>query len=125
MNNHSQNNPKPFGLRTRHIENIFVLLVLAIPLYISGYHATDWLAYGAVFFTFKHAQIADRMREQEEAREKPSIECAEWSDRFFVAKEVLWVGFFILAGAYTALVGCGLFLLYPAWRRFYRKRWPL
>lgn len=115
----------PFWLRTKHVENVFVFGCLALTTVLTHGGWKDWLAVAAVYFTFKHAQIADRMREQEDLRPIPSIECPEWLDRFFVLKEMCWIAFFVVSGSYPALAGCFLFLAYPVWRRFFRKHWPL
>jgi hypothetical protein len=78
----------------------------------------------AVSLAFAHAQVADRLREKEAARATPEVECHRWLDRYWTAKEVAWVAYFATAGAWTALAGCGVFLAYPLWRRWYRPPAP-
>jgi len=60
------------------------------------------------------------MQEGEKASETPTTECYPWFQRYLVVGECLWTAYFILLGAYSALVGVAMMLLYPAWRRFYR-----
>lgn len=121
----------------------------------ENFYAT-WITAGAVFLTFMHMQVADRLAEAEDRRvslerevrslsqryehaaDKPPladvqtaedklrvhVECYWKLKWFLVAKEILWLATFILLKAWPALVGVGLFLLYPVWRHYYRKRRP-
>jgi hypothetical protein len=50
------------------------------------------------------------------------VECYRWARRYFVTKELFWCAYFALRGSWSALAGVGLFLLYPLWRRWWRKR---
>jgi hypothetical protein len=116
--------------------------------------AATWVTAAAVFLTFMHMQIADRLADAEELRtrlqqkadkavsfaktmgDNTSIAAAEaakvtldhyvecyWKLTWYlVAKEILWLVTFVLLKAWPALVGVGLFLLYPIWRHFYRTR---
>jgi hypothetical protein len=111
-------------LRTWHFE----LFVVALALFAVAAWRGVWTEYvgaAAVSLTFAHAQVAERLREQDAAREEPTVSCNVWSTRYFVAKEVLWAVLFLGIGAYTALVGVGLFLAYTPWRRFWRVHYPL
>lgn len=113
-----------------------------------------WVTAGAVFLTFMHMQIADRLAETEglrtrlqqeaDARERFArtmgdntsiasaaaarttldhyVECYWKLKWYLVGKEILWLVTFVLLKAWPALVGVGLFLLYPVWRHFYRAR---
>jgi hypothetical protein len=42
-----------------------------------------------------------------------------------VTKECLWLVYFILHHSWSALAGVGLFLAFPIWRKWWRKRKPL
>ena len=108
-------------VRTWHVEMAAVGLVLAAVALARGTW-TEWLAAGAVLATFGHASVAERLREQEAARDAKAVECHRWLGAYYVAKEVLWVAFFASTGAYAALVGCGVFLAYPIWRWWWRGR---
>ncbi len=46
---------------------------------------------------------------------------AAWAMRYLVTKECIWVAYFVIHCAWSALVGAGLFLLYPLWRSWYRR----
>lgn len=127
--------------------------VAALTVTPENYYAT-WATAGAVFLTFMHVQIADRLAEAEDHRERLRREAQALSQRYehaaerppladvkaaddryrahvecywklkwyLVAKEILWLVTFVLLGAWPALVGVGLFLLYPVWRHYYRTR---
>lgn len=56
-----------------------------------------------------------------EAKLVEHVECYRWMARYFIAKELCWLGYFSMHGAWPALVGVGAFLIYPAWRRFHRR----
>ena len=74
---------------------------------------------------FAHAQIAERLREQEALRVNPSVSCHQFLGRYFLLREILWTAYFVALGAWSALVGCALFALYPVWRRAWRKMHPI
>lgn len=112
-------------MKTWHIEHLVVLGALTATAIISGSKAVDWLAAGAVLCSFGHASVSDRLVEREATRIIPEVECAKKAAYYWVAKELLWVATFISTRTWPALVGCGLFLAYPFWRKFYRKRYPL
>lgn len=106
----------------------FELLVAAHALALPLCFSFSWLELvgaGAVLLALAHAQVADRMAEQEAKRTEPDVHCWRWSRRYFVGKELLWLAYFVGNGSWTALVGCGVFLLYPLWRSWYRRRWPV
>jgi len=118
-------------MKTWQIEMIVVGNVLA-PIAIltakpENYYA-ELIGSLAVLLTFAHVQVADRLAEKAEADEKlgeESVECHQWTRRYLLSKEICWLLYFVLLGAYSALVGVGIFLLYPAWRHYYRKKRPL
>lgn len=112
-------------MKTWQIEAIVVSVVLLVVWFLTGHKPIELLGSLAVLFTFKHAQIADRMQERQAIKEKPDVHCYRWSNRYFVSKEVLWIAFFALTGAYAAIAGAILFCVYPVWRKLYRKRHPL
>jgi hypothetical protein len=111
----------------------------------------DGLGALAVFLSFGHTTIAERMRERQQSitvrvaggtavqdgvifhlpyqevtlGSAHIVSCHRLLTRYLVGKEVAWVAFFLLTKSYPALVGCGLFLLYPVWRRYWRKVHPL
>jgi hypothetical protein len=78
----------------------------------------------AVLATFAHAQVAERMREKEALKAKPDVHCHRWSTRYFFAKELLWLSYFVAHRSWSALVGVGVFLAYPLWRKWWRARRP-
>lgn len=75
---------------------------------------------------FEHAAEAPPLQEVEQAEQRlvNHVECYRWLRRYLVAKELCWLSYFVMLSAWSALVGVGVFLLYPAWRHYYRKRRP-
>lgn len=111
-------------IRTWHIELAVAAAVLIVVALATG-GALELLGAGAVLGSFAHAQVADRLAEREAARERPAVECHRWAARYLVGKELLWCAYFVLHGSWSALAGVGLFLAYPSWRRWWRRRHPL
>lgn len=107
-------------MRTWMIELAVVACVLLAVAIMSG-KDVEILAAIAVTLTFAHAQVADRMAEQNAGMRDPYVECYWLSIRYFVTKEAVWAIYFIYIGAWSALVGAGLFLLYPLWRKWWRS----
>lgn len=118
-----------FGVKTFVIESAFVLISLCSTAFFMGKEWQEWIAVFAVYFTFKHASVSNRMEEQEGLRaskgEKITVSCYKKSTHFFYAKEVLWFAYFSLSGSYSALAGVIVFLLYGWWRKAYRKHKPI
>jgi hypothetical protein len=110
------------------IESAFVLTILLATAIVSGKGWIEYLAVLAVYFTFKHASVSERLREANEANAKKATaettSCAHKLQQFFILKEILWVAFFVLSGAWSALAGCGIFFLYAWWRAAYRRHHP-
>ena len=116
----------PLKLHIYQKEYLFVLCVLVTPLLITGaFRWTEVIAVAAVFFTFRHAQIADRMQESQAAKAHPDVPCHWQSNYFFAGKEALWITFFILIHSWAALSGSIIFFCYPFWRKYYRNKHPV
>ena len=119
--------PKTWQIEMIVVGNILfpVALLTAKP---ENYYA-EYIGALAVLLTFAHVQVADRLAEQAEQEEKEkgetTVDCHRWTKRYLLSKEICWCLYFVLLGAYSALVGVGVFLLYPVWRHYYRKRRPL
>ena len=99
----------------------FVLLFLLISLFFKSFEFSEIICSLAVLFTFMHGQVSDRMREQQESKESPEVKCYRFSIFYYFAKEATWVYYFYLVNSYAALLGAIIFLLYPFWRKIYRK----
>jgi len=117
--------PQKFCLRTWHFELIVVCGALVAVNLSAKAKPIEWIGALAVLLSFGHASVCDRMAERQAQMSKPDVDCHKWSLRYFVGKEVLWVIYFFLHHSYSALVGCGVFLLHPIWRHWYRRRRPL
>ena len=92
---------------------------------VTGGSVVEFVGAAAVFLGFMHAEIADRMVEREARRPVAEIECYPWARRYFLAKELLWLSYFIAHKSYAALAGVAVFVVYPLWRAWYRRRFPL
>ena len=110
---------------TWHWETAFVTLILATVAIATGSKPVEWLGSLAVLVGFGHASIGVRMAEREAQRVKPSVECYAKQVVYYVAKELLWASYFISTHAWSALVGCGVFLAYPFWRATWRRYNPI
>lgn len=102
----------------------FILLMVAVlttpspQLDPRGFVIT-WVSALAVMGSFLHAKVGYRMSEAMEAQNMPEVSCYKYAGSYWVAKEILWFVVFIASGAYPAIVGNIIFILYPAWRKVY------
>lgn len=71
-----------------------------------------WLSAFAVFVTFVHGAMSFDISEASSDRRSSFSMGFYW-----VSKEFLWLTVFLLSGAYPAIVGTVLFILYPLWRK--------
>jgi hypothetical protein len=109
-------------IKTYHIEAVVVAVVLIATVLVSGRQVKEWVGALAVFFTFMHAQVADRMAEKQASMVEPSVTCYPFLTRYYAAKEFLWILYFALSQTWSALAGGVIFLLYPFWRKYRRSR---
>jgi hypothetical protein len=112
-------------MKTWHYEVIFVGLVLCGVTIFFANNWINWITTAAVWVTFNHAQIADRLQERQGVMDKPTVECYHKLNKLFATKEVLWIVAFVLMKNYAAIIGSIMFALYPIWRKIYRKYKPL
>lgn len=112
-------------MKTWHYESAVVAVVLFTVAWFHAHVWTEWVGSLAVLVNFGYASIADRLAERQAAQAKPEVECYWKLVYYFVAKEALWAVFFLATKSYAALAGVALFLLYPMWRKWYRRRFPL
>lgn len=115
---------------TWHFETAFVFLILLTVALLTSpsldalsdtaqltQFLVVWLSVFAVLGSFLHAKVGYRMAEALEAQEAPPSSCYEWSGKYWLSKEILWFLVFLLSGAYPAIAGTIIFILYPAWRK--------
>lgn len=112
-------------MKTWYIEAGVVAVVLFVQLFFTHFYISEIICSFAVFVTFLHAQIADRMQERQAILETPDVHCHWKLNWFFTIKECLWIAFFLMTNSYSALSGAILFSLYPFWRKYWRKINPL
>jgi hypothetical protein len=114
-------------MKTWHFEMTTVAIVLVTTLCATGRWnvGAEWVGAIAVLLTFGHASVSDRLAEHvaktESITGEAVVECHRWAGRYWVGKELMWLVYFLLLQAYSALVGVAVFLVYPAWRAWYRK----
>ena len=109
-------------MRTWVAEALLVAWVLMLVANATGGGLVQWVSALAVLLSFCHAQVAARMAEKQAASARPDVACWRWSQRYLVGKELSWCFVFAATGAWPALAGVALFLSYPAWRRYHRRR---
>lgn len=115
------------GCNTYHIEMFVVAVILLITLLITQKWYIEWIWTLAVFLTFWHASVANRLEESEWKRQQKweldehRVWCWYKLQRYYYAKEICWTIYFIFLWARSALVGVMIFLLYWPWRKLYRK----
>lgn len=97
-------------------------ILLAVNFFTHKLFTIEMLAALAVFLSFAHTQVTDRMAEQEGLKEKPVVGCFKMMWYYFIGKEICWCLYFFLNHSYSALVGVIIFLCYPVWRSVYRSR---
>jgi hypothetical protein len=125
---------KPKRGSTWHYEAAFVAIVLLTvsalttpPLasaFLGGVQLRTfliiWISAGAVFGSFLHAQVGTYMAEDMSHTEEPLTECYHKLGEYWVYKEILWFLVFLLSGAYPAIAGNVIFILFPVWRKIYK-----
>ncbi len=108
-------------------EVLLVGILLIINLMIFDLRWQEWVAVIAIIFTFMHGQVARYLSEAEMieyhsgSRIFQKRSSSHKESFFYLAKEIMWFAYFISLGAYTAILGTVLFIIYPFWRTFYRK----
>jgi hypothetical protein len=113
-------------MKTWKVEMLVVAIILvAINFFTNRLFTIEILAMVAVLLSFGHAQIANRLIEQEALRDQPTVECYKRMHYYFVGKECFWLLYFFMSQSYSALAGVFLFIAYPIWRKWWRKIKPL
>lgn len=109
-------------IRTWHLETAVVYTILvATNLYVHA-DTAGWVAAVAVGLSFGTASIGQRMTEAQEKQAVKTVHCYKAYNWYFVGKEIMWVATFVMLKSWASLVGCGIFLIYPVWRRYYTMR---
>ena len=112
-------------MKTWHFETAFVAIILMVTTLIAGAPAHEWIGMGAVLAGFGHASIANRLAEQQATKEVPDVHCYKKLKYYWIGKEILWFSYFLILGAWTALVGAAVFMAYPFWRKYWRRIHPI
>lgn len=113
----------PKSFHVFHIEDIFVALVLIGTALFFGENYIEWIGVLAVFMAFKHTVVAFRLEDTVQTMERHAhiSHPKNRQAQLFYTKEILWFIYFVLLGAWSALVGVILFLLYPFWHKARKK----
>jgi hypothetical protein len=109
-------------IRTWMIESFTVMVILIIAMTFHPFSWAEFICGLAVWLSFMHAQVSNRMEEKQAKLIKPDVDCYRWSARYFILKELLWIFFFLLSKSYSAITGSVVFFLYLFWRRYYNMR---
>jgi hypothetical protein len=112
-------------MKTWHYEHAVIIAVLTIVWIATGHESKEAVGSLAVYLGHGCASIGARMEEREALRDKPSVECVRHYWRYYVGKEIAWFVYFVWSGAWSALVGCVLFGVYPFWRKYWRRIKPI
>lgn len=102
-----------FLKKTWHVESLFVLIVLCLTAVISHKGKVEWIGVAAVFFSFMHASVSERLGEAENKRfvndEAVYVDCYKKLPVYFYIKEICWLSYFVLIGAWSAITGVFIF----------------
>lgn len=103
-------------------------VVLSVTVLVTGNEPVEWVGAFAVWLATRRLSIADRTAEAERARvdagSPPLTECYRWQVRYLFMGELAWTVYFVMLGAWSALVGVAWMLVYPIWRKVYRRYRP-
>jgi len=124
---------KRLGCSTYHIEMAVVGIILITAAIISKKWWVERVGVLAVFLTFWHASVADRLEEAEHHRQQKTnhqedehtVWCYHKLQKYYYGKELCRTIYFIALGARSALIGVVVFMLYTPRRRLYRKHHPM
>lgn len=111
-------------IRTWQVEITVAALLLGVTAILSSNTLASWVSALGVTMTVAKAQIADRMNEDQLLQTRPSVECYRWNVAYTILGEICWALVFLITHTYPALVGVGIMLSYPLWRRWYRTHHP-
>ena len=79
--------------------------------------AIELLGALAVLLSFMHAQVSFRHAEASR-KSQPQVSCHWIAQYYFLGKEACWFSYFLCLGAWSALIGVLIFLIYPVWRKY-------
>ncbi len=121
---------KKTGLKPHYIETAVAAAILVATAIISGKGIVEWVGVLGVILTFEYQVLSTYLREHAEARkqkghEKKSDTIYMEIQVLFYLKEVIWTAYFLALGAYSAIAGTIIFIIYGAWRKLYRQEIPL
>lgn len=109
-------------VKTWYYEAAVMALLLGISLMFGVVNLAALLSAAAVFTSFMHCQVSDRLREYASGQQAVPPECHTKERYYFFLKEILWIATFISLQAWPALIGSFGFIIYPIWRKFWRQR---
>jgi len=101
-----------------------VVIVLVFTAIVSGRELVEWLGVFGVILTFEYTLIATRLGENEEHGTQEEKKYFKRLLLFYYLKELVWLAYFIILGAWSAIVGVVIFLLYGGWRIAWHKHSP-
>lgn len=94
---------KVTGLQTYVFEYIVVLGILVATALVSKNGIVEWIGVAAVFFSFAHMSVAERLREREAYRhlygKEIGVDCFYKLNWYYHLKEIYWLAYFTILGA--------------------------
>ena len=98
-----------------------ILIVTGTLSVIGGFPIIEAIISGsAVWLTFSHAQVSDRLAAYARKGSKP-VECVRFERLYYIGKELMWLALFVWQWNLPALVGTIAFILYPIWRSYHAQ----
>jgi uncharacterized membrane protein YfcA len=106
---------KFFKVKTYHLEMLFVAVILSAVVIASGSGFIEWIGAIAVLLSFGYMTLNNRLHESQEQEDQGKLYY------YYMSKEIFWLMYFVILGAYSGIVGIFIFICYHPWRNYYRK----
>ncbi len=98
-------------MKTWVYESGVVFSALLLTSFLKGFTLPEVTCGLAVWITFMHGQVSERMQYKQSQMVVPDVDCYKWSNRYFISKEILWIAFFVMVHSYSAIVGSVIFFI--------------
>lgn len=113
------------GAKTWHVEHAIAGALLfgifSVRFWIFGCAPAELIGTMAAGVTFSYVSLANRLEEQAARLRPPDAPPSPDLTGRLYAKEALWLLYFLLTGATSAIWGALLFLAYGWWRKAWRR----
>lgn len=112
-------------INLHHFEIGIAAIVLIVTGILSEKGYVEWIGVLGVLLTFEYTIIANYLGEfhsKRVAKDRPQTMYHRRLLFFYYLKEGIWLIYFLLLGAWSALVGVFLFIFYAFWRSHWNKQ---